>query len=140
VIELSKDTRLLRGANMNFSSNNTPTVTMSHRQRKRRSEAQARHSALLHKSHCDPVAYYATSLGEVTNTVEIQRERARIAEVDAKNNKKALVRAQNQARLLASTDGKAVNSDLPGHLATRKAEFKGINDRQVVPVSRKQRD
>ncbi|KAF9780715.1 hypothetical protein BJ322DRAFT_1023451 [Thelephora terrestris] len=103
-IEFSPETRPLRGVNITLFLNDALTVSMPQKQRKRRSEAQVRHSALLHKSHSDPLTYYVASLEEATDTVEKQRERARLAELDAEHSKKALARERSKVCLLANID------------------------------------
>jgi len=54
---------------------------------KNRSEAQRRHDLHLHKSHHDPLAYYKTSLEDLSKIVEQHNERTRRAELDAMHNK-----------------------------------------------------
>jgi hypothetical protein len=64
--------------------------------KKDRSELQHHHDLLLHKSRRDPLAYYQTSLGDVSETAKKYREMARAAEADATHSREALVDVQNQ--------------------------------------------
>jgi len=76
--------------------NNIHTPTMYRKRRRPRSEAQRRHDSHLHQSIHDPHAYTLASLEDMSQTVHECRERARKAEVDAENSKKALVATENQ--------------------------------------------
>ena len=69
---------------------------MYRRHRKPRSEAQHRHDSLLHRLRRDPHVYTVASQEGVSETVREYRERARKAEADVENSKKALVATEHQ--------------------------------------------
>ncbi|KAF9786290.1 hypothetical protein BJ322DRAFT_1020358 [Thelephora terrestris] len=112
---------------------------MSPKKRKRRSEAQVRHSALLHKSQNDPLTYYATSLEEVASTAEKQRERARLAEVDAEHNRKALARARNQTHKVTTLREKLTSKELTADTLSRSLNSKEAELRERLPVEEEMR-
>jgi hypothetical protein len=66
-----------------FALNDTLAATMPRNPKKRRFEAQRRHTTLLSTSHYDPGAYSLAALEDTAKATEKQRERVRLAEADA---------------------------------------------------------
>ena len=93
VIEASEETPPGQGCKCTFLFDTVHPVTM---RQKRRSEAQRRHDLSLHASYRDPLAYYKTSLEDLTKTMKQRNERTRRAELDAMHSKNAFAGAQNQ--------------------------------------------
>ena len=78
--------------------NDDLAVAMNPKSKKHRSEAQHQHDLLLNKSCHNPVAYSAASLDDMARRVEWQREKARVAKIDADHSKRALVSVEDQVR------------------------------------------
>ena len=74
---------------------------MSQKRKRHRSEAQHHHDMLLNQSRYDPVEYRANTLGDMVESVRQQRERASVAENDARECRNALASVQSQVCPLA---------------------------------------
>jgi hypothetical protein len=64
--------------------------------KKDHSELQRHHDLPLHKSRRNPLAYYQTSLEDISETARGYWEMARVAEADATHSREAFVGVQNQ--------------------------------------------
>jgi hypothetical protein len=104
MIEPSEGTPPEQGHEHIFSFNITPDATMYSKGKKRRTEAQRHHDALLIKSRYNPTAYRDDTMEEMAETVKQQRERAHAAKADAENSQKALIGAQNQVHSSANAN------------------------------------
>ena len=82
---------------------------MYQKHRKRRSELQRRHDAILHQSRYDPPTYRTATIEDMSNTVKQYRKRANAAEADAEESRKALASAQHQVCPLANANMLCMN-------------------------------